>query len=538
MMPFIPLLFVLASITLFFSRRRYKTIESAEPPVVVKGHTYSDSVDETELQPLESKKVEDVRSACIIGAGHVGALTAVVLASQNPHIQFSVVDNDAGLIDAWNSDRPPVFEPGLEEMLFEEISSISLDASAVLNQSIASDGSQPRKRKLTNLTFSTNIHAGVAAADLIFLCSEISSTITIDEKERLDLSQLESAIRAIAQVSTGHKIIVQKSTAPCGVVQRMKKILRKTASPSASFDVLSNPDFLVPGTALHDLLYPPRIIIGHIFSEDMSPGALSALKKLYIPWVPEERIITMDAWSSELGKIAANAFLAQQISSLHSLSAICESTNANINHITQTLGLPQRVGFGFGNSHLQTEVLCLVYLARELGLQQVAEYWRAVLRMNDSHNRRISQRVLSQLSGDLTEQKIAILGLTPKENNNQYSVALGLVRDLSRNGVKVGIYDPFIPAGQLENTLRASNASLETVTVAESVEAACAGCSAVILHTDWETFGHEKVRWQGIAGQMQSPKVFLDPYGVFDQFKMQQWGFKMLQVGVRQVEAK
>ncbi|PWY61768.1 UDP-glucose dehydrogenase Ugd1 [Aspergillus eucalypticola CBS 122712] len=538
MMPFFPLLFVLASITLFFSRRRYKTIEAAEPPVVVKGHTYSDSVDETELQPLESKKVEDVRSACIIGAGHVGALTAVVLASQNPHIQFSVVDNDAGLIDAWNSVRPPVFEPGLEEMLFEEISSLTLDASAIPNQSIAPDSCQTRKRKLTNLTFSTNIHAGVAAADLIFLCSEISSTITIDEKERLDLSQLESAIRAIAQVSTGHKIIVQKSTAPCGVVQRMKKILRKTASPSASFDVLSNPDFLVPGTALHDLLYPPRIIIGHIFSEDMSPGALSALKKLYIPWVSEERIITMDAWSSELGKIAANAFLAQQISSLHSLSAICESTNANINHITQTLGLPQRVGFGFGSSHLQTEVLCLVYLARELGLQQVAEYWRAVLRMNDSHNRRISQRVLSQLSGDLTEQKIAILGFTPKENNNQYSVALGLVRDLSRNGVKVGIYDPFIPAGQLENTLRASNASLETVTVAESVEAACAGCSAVILHTDWETFGHEKVRWQGIAGQMQSPKVFLDPYGVFDQFKMQQWGFKMLQVGVRQVEAK
>ncbi|PYH30412.1 putative UDP-glucose dehydrogenase Ugd1 [Aspergillus neoniger CBS 115656] len=538
MMPFFPLLFVLASITLFFSRRRYKTIESAEPPVVVKGHTYSDSVDETELQPLESKKVEDVRSACIIGAGHVGALTAVVLASQNPHIQFSVVDNDAGLIDAWNSDRPRVFEPGLEEMLFEEISSLSLDASAVPSLSIASDGCQPRKRKLTNLTFSTNIHAGVAAADLIFLCSEISSTITIDEKERLDLSQLESAIRAIAQVSTGHKIIVQKSTAPCGVVQRMKKILRKTASPSASFDVLSNPDFLVPGTALHDLLYPPRIIIGHIFSEDMSPGALSALKKLYMPWVSEERIITMDAWSSELGKIAANAFLAQQISSLHSLSAICESTNANINHITQTLGLPQRVGFGFGSSHLQTEVLCLVYLARELGLQQVAEYWRAVLRMNDSHNRRISQRVLSQLSGDLTEQKIAILGFTPKENSNQYSVALGLVRDLSRNGVKVGIYDPFIPAGQLENTLRASIASLEMVTVAESVEAACAGCSAVILHTDWETFGHEKVRWQGIASQMQSPKVFLDPYGVFDQFKMQQWGFKMLQVGVRQVEAK
>ncbi|PWY95007.1 UDP-glucose dehydrogenase Ugd1 [Aspergillus sclerotioniger CBS 115572] len=515
MMPFIPLLFVLASLTLLFSRRKHKAIEGAEPRVVVKGHTYSDSVEETELQPLPRKKVENVRNACIIGAGHVGALTAAVLASQNPHVQFCVVDNDAALIAAWNSDRLPVFEPGLDELLV-----------------------QPRKRKLANLTFSTSVHAGVVAADLIFLCAETSSTITIDEKERLDLSQLEYAIRAIAQVSTGHKIIVQKSTAPCGVVQRMKKILRKSASPSASFDVLSNPDFLVPGTALHDLLYPPRVIIGHIFSEDMSPEALKALKQLYIPWIPEERIITMDAWSSELGKIAANAFLAQQISSLHSLSAICESTNANINHITQTLGLPQRVGFGFGSSHLQTEVLCLVYLARELGLQQVAEYWRAVLRMNDSHNRRIAKRVLSQLSGDLTEQKIAILGFTPKENNSQYSVALGLIRDLTSNGVQVSIHDPFIPADQLENTLRVSNASLETVTVAESVEAACAGCSAVVLHTDWETFGHEKVRWQGIASQMQSPKVFLDPYGVFDQFKMQQWGFKMLQVGVRQAETQ
>ncbi|PYI12638.1 UDP-glucose dehydrogenase Ugd1 [Aspergillus sclerotiicarbonarius CBS 121057] len=537
MMPFIPLLFVLASLTLLFSRRKHKAIEGPEPRVVVKGHTYSDSVEETELQPLPKKKVENVRNACIIGAGHVGALTAAVLASQNPHVQFCVVDNDAGLITAWNSDRLPVFEPGLDEMLFEEAPGLDLDASAVPEESVASS-SQPRKRKLANLTFSTNIHAGVVASDLIFLCAETSSTITIDEKERLDLSRLEAAIRAIAQVSTGHKIIVQKSTAPCGVVQRMKKILRKSASPSASFDVLSNPDFLVPGTALHDLLYPPRVIIGHIFSEDMSPEALKALKQLYIPWIPEERIITMDAWSSELGKIAANAFLAQQISSLHSLSAICESTNANINHITQTLGLPQRVGFGFGSSHLQTEVLCLVYLARELGLQQVAEYWRAVLRMNDSHNRRIAQRVLSQLSGDLTEQKIAVLGFTPKENNSQYSVALGLIRDLTSNGVQVSIHDPFIPADQLENTLRVSNASLETVTVAESVEAACTGCSAVVLHTDWETFGHEKVRWQGIANQMQSPKVFLDPYGVFDQFKMQQWGFKMLQVGVRQVETQ
>ncbi|PWY69721.1 UDP-glucose dehydrogenase Ugd1 [Aspergillus heteromorphus CBS 117.55] len=537
MMPFIPLLFVLAGLTLFFSRRRYRAIGNAEPFVVVKGHTYSDSVEETVAQPLASTKIESVRSACIIGAGYVGALTAIVLASQNPHIQFCVLDGDESLIAAWNSDRLPVFEPGLEAMLFEEPSGFAQDAPATSEQSMDLNSIQPRKRKLANLTFSTNVHAGVVAADLIFLCAETPSTITNDGAEHLDLSQLEAAIQVIAQVSTGHKIIAQKSTAPCGVVQRIKKILRKNASPSASFDVLSNPDFLVPGAALHNLLYPPRVIIGHIFSEDMSPEAITALKQLYVPWVPEERIITMDAWSSELGKIAANAFLAQQISSLHSLSTICESTNANIDYITQILGVPQRIGFGFGSLHLQTEVSCLIYLAQELGLQQVAEYWRATIRMNDFHNRRISQRLVAQLSGDLTETKIAILGFTPKEDNSLHSVALGLVRDLTSNGVQVIVHDPFIPPDQLERTLRLRNPSLEGITAAESVEAACMGCSAVVLHTDWEVFGHEKVRWQGIANQMQEPKVLLDPCGMFDQFKMQQWGFKMLQVGVRQADS-
>ncbi|PYH77505.1 UDP-glucose dehydrogenase Ugd1 [Aspergillus uvarum CBS 121591] len=555
-MPFFPLLLVLAGLTLFLSRRRYKAIEAAgggsprSPHIVVKGHTYSDSVDGIELRPLPSTKIENVRSACIIGAGHVGALTAIILASQNPHVQFCVVDRDASLIEAWKSDRPPVLEPGLEDLLFDDPPGFAMAASSLPEEAKVNDSSQSksvertrRQRKLANLAFSTNIHAGVVSADLVFLCVECYPDASSETREEINLAPLEAAIQAIAQVSTGHKIIVQRSTAPCGIVQRIKKALRKTASPTATFDVLSNPDFLIPGTAIRDLLYPPRVLIGHIFSEDMSVEAITALKRLYLPWVPEERLITMDAWSSELGKIAAHACLAQQISNVQSLSAICESTNANIAHITQTLGLPPQVGLELGdrgaaNSH--TEIRCLIYLARELGLHPVAEYWRAVLQMNEFYRSRTAKRVTERFTGELKDHRVAILGFAGRKDctvRDLVSTAVGLARDLVGIGVQVTVFDPRIPSDQLRSTLRLADASLEAVTIVDSVDAACQGCSALILLTEDDEFSHEQVRWQGVAGQMQGPKVFLDLCGVLDRFKMQQWGFDMLQLGVRQKDA-
>ncbi|KAE8153363.1 hypothetical protein BDV25DRAFT_31506 [Aspergillus avenaceus] len=547
MMPFIPILLVLAGLTLWFRRRRYKAVEQEEedcPRVVVKGHTYTDSVEEEQSPQVRTDKVENVRRACMIGAGYVGGLTALVLASQNPHIQFFVVDSDARLIAAWNSDRPPVFEPGLEDLLFEptdpppdmEPSKEAADVEDPSNGTKYGDfvSSMPRRRKLANISFSTSIHDAVAAADMIFLSTDTPSDILDGDKSDIDLSRLEIAIQAIAQVSTGHKIIVQKSTAPCGIIPRLKRLLKETASPSAMFDILSNPDFLVPGAAIRDLLYPPRVVIGHIFSEDMSPEALTALKRMYTPWVPEDRIVTMDAWSSELGKLAANALLAQQISSLNSLSALCESTNANINYVSETLGLSQRSGLGFGGSNLQSDVLCLVYLARELGLQEVVDYWMSVLRMNEYHRHRVVQRLITRL-GDVKEKRVAILGFVSKGNvmDTRNTSALGLVRTLTAKGVRVNIHDPHVQADRSESTLRLYDCHPEMVTVTESVETACFGCSALVLHTDWEEFRQDEVRWQRIAGHMESPKVLLDPHGAFDGFKMQQWGFEVLQVGIR-----
>ncbi|RHZ55199.1 hypothetical protein CDV55_105381 [Aspergillus turcosus] len=537
-MPFLPLLVLLAGITLLISRRRYGTNKDTKSPkVVVGGHTYSESVGDG-LSLVHERKIESIRSACVIGAGHVGALTAIVLAAQNPHIQFHVVDGDSRLITAWNSDRLPVVEPGLEELVFEKdhtVASERPDKQAAhqleIHQSVVC---QPRIRKLRNITFSTNIHAGIAAADIIFLCVDPPlDNSSDDETPGLDLTRLTTAIRAIAQVSAGYKIIVHRGTGPSGIVPRIKKMLKKTASPSASFEVLSNPEFLVPGTAVHDLLHPSRIIIGHIFSEDMSPEALTALKGLYA-WVPEDRIVTMDAWSSELGKLAASAMLAQQTSSIQSLRAICESTNANIAHIERTVGVVSATGYGLGGSSLRRDVGCLVYLARELGLPEVAEYWRAVLKMDEYQIRRLAQRINDSLPSDVERRDVAILGFASRWNTIELrnTSATRLVRDLTHSGVKVDIYDPHVPKEQIERALGLVSGHLDAVTVVEDLHAACSGCSAVVLHTDWDEFKEDRLDWVKIAGQMESPKLLCDPHGMLDRQRMEKLGFKVLRPGV------
>ncbi|GFF81315.1 UDP-glucose 6-dehydrogenase [Aspergillus lentulus] len=537
-MPFLPLLVLLAGITLLISRRRYKAIGGRESPrVIVGGHTYSESVGDEQSLTREGK-IESIRSACIIGAGHVGALTAIVLASQNPSVQFRVVDDDPRLITAWNSDRLPVCEPGLDELVFEKDHAVASDKpkkQADHQLDIHQiDLCQPRIRRLRNITFSTNLHAGIAASDTIFLC--VDSPLdhsSDDETPGLDLTNLKSAIRAIAQVSSGHKIIVHRGTGPSGIVPRIKKILKKTASPSASFEVLSNPEFLVPGTAIRDLLYPVRVIIGHIFSEDMSPEALTALKGLY-SWVPEDRIVTMDAWSSELGKIAASAMLAQQTSSIQSLRAICESTNANITHIEQTVGALSTAGYGNGGWSLLRDVGCLVYLAQELGLPEVAEYWRAVLRMDAYQTRRLAQRIADSLPGGTERRDVAILGFASKWNTIEIgnTSATRLVRELTSSGVKVDIYDPRVPKEQIERALGLVSGHLDAVTVVEDLHAACSGCGAVVLHTGWDEFKEDRLDWGVVAGEMESPKVLCDSHGMLDWQRMEKLGFKVLRPGV------
>jgi UDPglucose 6-dehydrogenase len=265
----------------------------------------------------------------------------------------------------------------------------------------------------------------------------------------------------------------------------------------------------------------------------MSPEALTALKGLYA-WVPEDRIVTMDAWSSELGKIAASAILAQQRSSIQSLRAICESTNANIMHIEQTVGAVSATGYGTDGWSLLRDVGCLVYLARELGLPEVAEYWRAVLRMDKYQIQRLAQRISDSLPGGTERRDVAILGFASKWNRIEIrnTSATRLVRELTSTGVKVDIYDPHVPKEQIERALGLVSGHLDAVTVVEDLHAACSGCGAVVLHTDWDEFKEDRLDWETMAGLMESPKVLCDPHGMLDWQRMEKLGFKVLRRGV------
>ncbi|OJZ88762.1 hypothetical protein ASPFODRAFT_59473 [Aspergillus luchuensis CBS 106.47] len=459
------------------------------------------------------------------------ALKAIALASKNPSVHFSVVDKDASLIAAWNSDHIPIFEPGLKDILFED-GKIQENALRVLLH----DHEGRRRRRLANITFSADINTHISDANIIFICGDISGEVCFpdsDEIRGLDLENLESAINSIAQLITGYKVIVQKSTAPSGICLWIKKTLKAAPPPMASFDMISSPEFLAQGTAMQDLLNPNRVVIGYEPATDSTaPESVKALIRLYTPWVPQERI---------LAKLASNALIAQQISSINSLSAVCEATGASVTELSRIAGLDPRIGpqclragFGFGGSCLRKDVCCLIYLARELGLDDVAEYWRRVIQINDSQSTRVTQRIMSFLPSDVTETKAAILGFSFKKNTTDIrnTTAIKLVRDLVGRGLRVNIFDPYVPRQHIEKALMLQcGAAHVNTAVVESTEAACEGCSVVVLHTDWDEFVGGSVDWKDIVAQMREPRSFLGPPGLFDVHKMKEYGVTVMEVG-------
>ncbi|TPR02493.1 Scytalone dehydratase family protein [Aspergillus niger] len=433
------------------------------------------------------------QKVCMIGAGYVGALTAIALASKNPSVQFNVVDRDASLIAAWNSDHIPIFEPGLEDIIFEDG-----EANDKAHCDSLHNHQGRRTRRLANIFFSADICKHILDAHIIFICVDTPSEVT----------------------------------------------LKETAPPTASFDIVSSPEFLAQGTAMQDLLNPNRVVIGYEPAADgTTPEAVKTLTRLYTPWVPKERIVTTNTWSSELAKIASNALIAQRISSINSLSAVCEATGASVTEISRIAGLDPRIGplclragFGFGGSCLRKDVCCLFYLARELGLYDVAEYWRGVIQINDSLSARITQRIMSFLPPDVTgmETKAAVLGFSFKKNTTDIrnTTATNLVRDLLGSGIRVNIFDPHVPRQRIEKALMLQcGAAHVNTAVVERAEAACEGCSIIVLHTDWDEFLGTSVDWKGIVARMREPKLFLGPPGSFDAYKMKQNGFTVLEVG-------
>ncbi|KAF2162550.1 hypothetical protein M409DRAFT_69118 [Zasmidium cellare ATCC 36951] len=421
-----------------------------------------------------------VKKICCIGAGYVGGPTSAVIAQHNPDVAVTVVDLSEARIAAWKSTALPIYEPGLYEVV-----------------ELARDGTDGRT---PNFHFSTDISRTIDEADLILIAVNTpTKTVGLGAGGASDLAYVESAARHIAEVATSDKIIVEKSTVPCGTADSIREILDAHASPDVHFDILSNPEFLAEGTAINDLQKPDRILIGSL-ADDRGRHAAGALAQVYGSWVPQERIITINLWSSELAKLAANCMLAQRISSINSLSAICEATGANIEELAFAVGLDTRIGpkmlkssAGFGGSCFKKDVLSLAYIAETLHLPEVSAYWKSVVDINEYQKERFAKRITKRLYNTLRLKKIAILGFAYKKNtgDTRESAAITIVGQLIAEGARIAIYDPQVSEQQIRQDLTYEHPAevvKKQVEVFGDAISACADASAVVILTEWDEF--------------------------------------------------
>ena len=462
-----------------------------------------------------------INNICCIGAGYVGGPTMAVFAKFCKEIKFHVVDINKNRIDAWNDKslkNLPIYEPGLDEII--------------------------KECRDKNLFFSSLVEESISKADLIFL------SVNTPTKQKgfgagkaSDLRWVEESARQVAKFAKGHTIVVEKSTLPVRTAETIKNILDSSHNQSdlsiksKSFSVLSNPEFLAEGTAIKDLISPDRVLIG---GDDEK--AIQQLSKLYENWVPRNKILKTNLWSSELSKLTANAFLAQRISSINSISAICEATGANVREVANAIGTDQRIGNkflksgpGFGGSCFQKDILNLVYLCEFYGIDEVSKYWQQVVDINNWQKKRISKLIVRNLFGTLKGKKIAIFGFAFKENTNdtRESPAISICTDLLEEGAFLSVYDPKVISEQINNDLiqkqisnSNENRNWETSNdLYSSVEAA----DAIVLMTEWEEF--KKLDWQVIYKSMRKPAWIFDTRGFLELQKISQFGFKYWCIG-------
>lgn len=391
---------------------------------------------------------------CCIGAGYVGGPTCAVIAYKCPNVDVTIADLNADRIKQWNGFDLPFFEPGLKKIVSE-----------------CTD---------KNLKFTTDIEKTISEADIIFIAVNTPTKMSgVGAGCAADLSYFESAVRTIARCSNSNKIIVEKSTVPCGTANKMKYILNNNGKPGVRFDILSNPEFLAEGTAIENLLNPDRVIIGSELTDD-GIDARNKLVKIYENWIEKDKIITTSIQSSELSKLAANALLAQRISSINSLSIVCESIGADIDEVAKACGMDSRIGskflkasVGFGGSCFRKDVLNLSYICEQFHLNEVSNYWKSVLNINDYQKRRFSSKIIHSLFGSVSNKKICILGFSFKKDTSdtRESPAIDIVKHLLDDDAGVTIYDPHVTSNQIENDITSSyNDKSSIFLTAESIE--------------------------------------------------------------------
>lgn len=460
-----------------------------------------------------------ITKICCIGAGYVGGPTMAVIAQKCPHIQVTVVDLNAERIAAWNDenvDNIPIYEPGLSAVVAEA-----------------------RGR---NLYFSTDVDKAIDEAQLIFI-SVNTPTKTYGKGKGMaaDLKYIELCARQIAQVAKDNKIVVEKSTLPVRTAEAIKTILDHTGN-GVQFQILSNPEFLAEGTAVQDLLYPDRILIGG----DPSPEgqeAIQSLVEVYANWVPKEAILTTNVWSSELSKLTANAFLAQRISSINAMSELCEKTGADINEVARAIGMDSRIGpkflkssVGFGGSCFQKDILNLVYIAQSYGLQEVADYWEQVIIMNDHQKRRFSTQIVQTLYNTVASKKIAFLGWAFKKDTNdtRESAAIYVADDLINEQALIAVFDPKVSPAKVSADMnglesRSAETNAKYLQSFANPYEACKGAHAIAVLTEWDEF--TTYDWQQIYESMQKPAFVFDGRNLLNRTELEAIGFVYQGIG-------
>ncbi len=457
-----------------------------------------------------------IKRICCIGAGYVGGPSMAVIADKCPDILVNVVDINEERVSQWNSHDTsclPIYEPGLEEII--------------------------KRCRGKNLHFSTEIKKHISEADMVFISVNTpTKTKGIGAGKASDLKWVESSARQISEHAKGFTIVVEKSTLPVKTAQTIKEILEfsnKNAQKNR-FSVLSNPEFLAEGTAINDLNHPDRVLIGG--EDDVS---IDKLIKIYLNWVPKEKIITTNLWSSELSKLISNAFLAQRISSINSVTALCETTGADIKEVAEAIKSDHRIGKyflepgpGFGGSCFKKDILNLVYICDHYGLKQISSYWEKVIDINNWQSERILNIIIEKLFGTVSGKTISILGFAFKANTNdtRESPAIKICKGLLEEGCNLQIYDPKVNQEQIEKQLDCppdSDFLKNHWTFSKSIYDSASAADAIIVLTEWNQFKY--IDWEIFASKMRCPAWLFDTRSICNLSEAKKYGLNIWRVG-------
>ena len=460
-----------------------------------------------------------ITNICCIGAGYVGGPTMAVIAEKCPHIKVTVVDLNEKRIADWNDvdvNNIPIYEPGLSDIV--------------------------AKSRGRNLFFSTDVDKAIDEAQLIFISVNTpTKTYGTGKGMAADLKHIELCARQIARVAKTNKIVVEKSTLPVRTAEALKSILDTTGN-GVQFQILSNPEFLAEGTAVQDLLNPDRVLIGGEISPE-GQKAITALVEVYANWVPNNKILRTNVWSSELSKLIANAFLAQRVSSINAVSELCEKTGADVNEVAKAIGMDSRIGskflkasVGFGGSCFQKDILNLVYISKSFGLHEVADYWEQVIIMNNHQKRRFSKNIVQTLYNTVAGKKIAFLGWAFKKDTNdtRESAAIYVADDLINEQANIALFDPKVTKEQVIKDLnylesRSSDANNNHIQSFYNPYEACADAHAVAILTEWDEF--KTYDWKKIYDSMLKPAFIFDGRNLLSAVEMRAIGFVYQSIG-------